>query len=480
MNASSARLDIIVNGAGLSGLATAITCALHGHAVTVLESALDVIEDTGAAVQITPNGARLLEHWGVLSQLWEATATPTVFSIHRYNGALLARERDFDKNMEAKYSAPFFDVFRSDLQRVLYTRAKELGVRFRFDEEVISIDLPTSSISEFAGPEVATASGKLFTGDLVIGADGLCSVTRRGLPGQRVSPKPNGTHIYRAALPIDHVLDEKLRTLIRYPEVHFWIGPGIHAVGYSLRNGSAYSLTLFVETAIPKSVDAIGEMRELLAGWDPILEKILDHVDTVDKRSLMHYEELQRWANSDSNLVLAGESCHPMLPCLGQEANSSLEDGVVLGTLLGKLTSKAQLPHALHLYERLRKTRGQAVLKETLNQRYDFHLPDGIEQEARDATFLRQLGKEVTAPFPSRWTCPGVQEWLYGYDAVKDVEDALRRSPWSENPMNGKCKQLTGKNTAATVSTASSGEQVVVKQRPLLSRLKSKLRKPSS
>ena len=39
-----ARLDIIVNGAGLSGIAAAITFALHGHRVTVLESAKELAE----------------------------------------------------------------------------------------------------------------------------------------------------------------------------------------------------------------------------------------------------------------------------------------------------------------------------------------------------------------------------------------------------------------------------------------------------
>jgi salicylate hydroxylase len=39
-----ARLDIIVNGAGLSGIASAITFALHGHRVTVLESAKELAE----------------------------------------------------------------------------------------------------------------------------------------------------------------------------------------------------------------------------------------------------------------------------------------------------------------------------------------------------------------------------------------------------------------------------------------------------
>lgn len=37
-------LEVLVVGAGLSGLATAISCALAGHAVTVFESAKELLE----------------------------------------------------------------------------------------------------------------------------------------------------------------------------------------------------------------------------------------------------------------------------------------------------------------------------------------------------------------------------------------------------------------------------------------------------
>lgn len=55
---------------------------------------------------------------------------------------------------------------------------------------------------------------------------------------------------------------------------------------------------------------------------------------------------------------------------------------------------------------------------------------DGPEQEARDKVFLSQLGKELKGPFPSRWTCPQVQPWLYGYDAYEEVEEAVKAEPF--------------------------------------------------
>lgn len=57
-----------------------------------------------------------------------------------------------------------------------------------------------------------------------------------------------------------------------------------------------------------------------------------------------------------------------MLPYLAQGANSAVEDGAVLGLILGHLRSKDQLPKALKMYEDLRKARGDAIVKETFKQ----------------------------------------------------------------------------------------------------------------
>lgn len=57
-----------------------------------------------------------------------------------------------------------------------------------------------------------------------------------------------------------------------------------------------------------------------------------------------------------------------MLPYLAQGANSAIEDGAVLGLLLGHIKSKDQLPQALNMYQSLRKTRGERIVKETFKQ----------------------------------------------------------------------------------------------------------------
>lgn len=119
-----------------------------------------------------------------------------------------------------------------------------------------------------------------------------------------------------------------------------------------------------------------------------------------------------------------------MLPYLAQGANSAVEDGAVLGLLLGHINSKHDLSKALEMYQRLRKARGDAIVRKTFKQREAFHMRDGPAQEARDQVFLSQLHKPLKGAFPSRWTCPEVQPWLYGYNAFEEVQKAIQASPF--------------------------------------------------
>lgn len=224
-------------------------------------------------------------------------------------------EKDFNKNMRAKYGAPFLDLHRVDLQRALYDRAVALGVIFELGQRVQSID--------FDLPEVTTISGAKFQSDLVVAADGLWSRCRDCFLTKKDAPLPTGDLAYRVVLSLDEIEDPELREWVRNPSVHFWIGPGAHAVGYSLRGGEMYNIVLLVPDDLPTGVSrqpgSVEEMKALFNGWDPMfvilcsvgfitpllvltnesfsLGRFLDIVKQVDKWKLMH----RKWLESPSS-----------------------------------------------------------------------------------------------------------------------------------------------------------------------------------
>lgn len=413
-----ARLNVTIVGAGLAGLAAAISTAQAGHAVRILEQSRELAE-IGAGLQITPNGSRLLQHWSLPDSFWKTIAEPITLTVHRYSGEVLTHSPTFNEDVRVRYGAPFIDSHRADLQRALYTRALELGVQFIFSVRAQGLDLKA--------PAVTTTAGQKAPCDLIVAADGLWSSCREAFLGVKDPPKPTGDLAYRIVLTVDEVEDEQLKDWIRNPTVHFWVGPGSHVVFYSLRGGTMCNIVLLVPDDLPADVSrepaSTEQMKRLFEGWDPILTNFLSFVKKVDKWKLMHLDGMKSWVGDESTVVFMGDSCHSMLPYLAQGANSSLEDGAVLGTLLGRLTRRDELPAVLRTFERLRKERGDAIARETFKQRRAFHMPDGPEQEERDAVL--RVGPAASQPFPSRWTCPQVQPWIYGYDAIKDAQDAV-------------------------------------------------------
>lgn len=204
--------------------------------------------------------------------------------MHRYTGKLLAADEKFGQKMRSSYGHPFVDLHRVDLQLALLERAQDLGVKVVLGERVQHID--------FDGPSIRTESGLALSADLVVAADGLWSRCRSEFTQSNQLPRPTGDLAYRVVLNLDQTDDPELRAWIEHPTVHFWIGPGAHAVGYSMRGGQMYNIVLLVPDDLPDGVGrqsgSVEEMRALFKDWDPVLGKFLDLVENVDKWKLMH------------------------------------------------------------------------------------------------------------------------------------------------------------------------------------------------
>ncbi|KAL2017581.1 hypothetical protein VTK56DRAFT_1954 [Thermocarpiscus australiensis] len=442
-------IHLVIIGAGLAGLAAALSTKLANpaHRVTILE-AVKELQEVGAGLQITPNGTRLLAHWGLAPALAPRAAVPTSLSVRRYDGTrLLAHEPALQEQMQARYGHPFWDLHRVDLQQAMVARCAALGVEIRLGARAVRVDDDDDDSSDGArphprpGPRVHLHDGSQVRADVVLCADGLWSAIRPAFLGRPSPPVRTGDLAYRITLSADE-LDgpdaDELRAFVANPTVNFWIGPRAHCVGYSVRAGEVYNLVFLCPDDLPEGVAKLegdmDEMRARFASWDPLLGKFLRQVKgVVHKWRLMWLDSLPEWANERGTFFMAGDCCHPMLPYLAQGANSSLEDGAVFGSLLGRVRRSdtgRQLPEVSRLYQKLRMERGRRIQIETFKQRDDSHMEDGEAQEKRDVLMISQLGKEVKAPFPSRWACPEIQPFLYGYDAYAEAEKAYQENPY--------------------------------------------------
>lgn len=145
--------------------------------------------------------------------------------------------------------------------------------------------------------------------------------------GKSTPPKPTGDLAYRIVLTVDQMRqDREIQELLGNPGIRIWIGPGSHAVAYNINDRQILNLVLLVPDTLPDGVVKahadIEEMMKLFEGWDPLLTRTLENVEKVEKWRLSYLELENSWRSQRGNFVLAGDSCHPILPYMAQGANA--------------------------------------------------------------------------------------------------------------------------------------------------------------
>ena len=114
---------IVIAGAGIGGLAAALSLARAGKRALVLERA-GRIEEVGAGLQIAPNAGRILASLGLEPALAAVALEPAAINIRRgRDGAVLARLDLSDAR--TRWGAPFRLFHRADLQGALLQAALE-------------------------------------------------------------------------------------------------------------------------------------------------------------------------------------------------------------------------------------------------------------------------------------------------------------------------------------------------------------------
>ena len=393
----SSRGQIAIAGAGIAGLGTALALIEHGFDVRLYEQASQLAE-VGAGLQISPNGAKVLQHWGLEPELTPLVCEAAGKEIRLWSTGQRWKLFDLGEDCRARFGAPYWMVHRGDLHQVLAraVQARAPGC-ITLGTRIVKAQ-PSGS-----GVELQTAEGRVVQADALIAADGVHSLLRQQCLGED-KPQFMDLLAWRGLVPM-----QRLPEHLRRPVGTNWVGPGAHVITYPVHGGQLMNVVGIVERSDwrGESWTEPGSHDELLRDfgrWHEDVRTLMNHIDQPFKWALLGREPRRGWAHGA--VCLVGDAAHPTLPFLAQGANMALEDAAVMGRCLAAASSATE---AFARFESLRWQRTADIVNRSRDNAKRFHNP----QLADDAVAVAYVDQE--------WQPESVRrryDWLFEYDPL--------------------------------------------------------------
>ena len=338
---ASDDLGVVVIGAGITGLTTAIAVGRLGIPVLVVERDT-APRESGTALSLWPNTLAALGTIGLSQAIREIGSEEPGGVICEWTGREILR---LDQSrLDRRLGTPTLIVHRGELQRVLVGAAERIPLRLGTSAERVR--------EEGDRCVVDLSDGEQLRASAVLGCDGIHSVTRQVTANP--PPRYTGRTSWRA------VLDDASDLV---SGARLSVGRGKQFIASRMSGGRIYWAA---DVAMPEGANrALGDKKAFLlesfAGWHDPTGQLIDRTAEDQLVTADIYDSVPR-ALAVGRVALLGDAAHPMTPDLGQGACQGMEDGVILAQCMAGAADPAA---ALTDYQGIRLRRVRSMVRES-------------------------------------------------------------------------------------------------------------------
>ena len=347
---------ILIIGAGLGGLVTAISLARARLPVTVYEAA-SALTETGAGLTLGRGAQHVFRDLGLQADV-AALACPagSLPFLHYKTARLLMGTPDAgDGTPDDGGTDIVRHIYRGDLQAVMLAHAARLSIPVHTGKRLTGFEQDSASVTAHF------ADGSSAAGRLIVGADGIRSAVR-ALLHSGDAPRFTGHVAFRFLVPA-----ALAAPFMGQGRSAIFIGPKRTFNRYTMQGGKVVNCAGLAETGeeVPEGwslSSSIAEVGAAFPNWHPDATGLIAQAHSVIKWGLYDRKPLARW--SEGRITLLGDAAHAMLPFLGMGAAMAIEDGWALAR---SLALEPDLAAALSRYEAARHSRCETM--QTMSRR---------------------------------------------------------------------------------------------------------------
>ena len=377
--------SVIIVGAGIGGLTTALYLHKHGIRPKIYEAASQ-LKELGVGLNLFPHAMQRLDELGLGPALEAVGIEPKQFCFFTRHGQFVYSE---PAGLYAGYPARHLSFHRGALHTVLLDAVRDrLGpdavrtghrcVDLKQDEDGAEV-----SFVDPAGKAMESARA-----DVVIGCDGIRSAVRRQLHPQEGGVAFGGINLWRGVTIGKPVLDGRsaIRVgristgkLVLYPIREF-------PDGTQLLNWAAEVLMDVRKEndwgSPGRLEDFIGYFADWKFDWLDV-PQLFERAESILEYPMVDRDPIDRW--TFGRVTLLGDAAHPMYPRGGNGAAQAIIDASLIAPLL---TGSSDPRDALKAYEADRRPKTTKITLTNRSEPPDTIL-DLVEARSNGKRFAR-------------------------------------------------------------------------------------------